>query len=303
MSKIDAGSKLQVMELVQRDVVNELFDLVESKLGTFGVSFDRNDSEEQHAPRKSDTSESELKTFLELETVKKYLPRINPESLNSWWGASGSKPNWDFISTCNVDGEKGILLVEAKSHYGEMEEKGKRIDMGFSGNAKEAAINSKLNKKTNLTYEELKELMRVLSDYRLLDDKILESCLNKAYNHRRIGDAISQAKEALSPFCRRIKISHDSYYQLSNRIAYTWKLASLGIPTVLLYLGFTNDPYWSSKQRGEPFKSDEAWLKEIKRYFAQVKALPLLGDDGVRMITLPNGTPMFFITGSLPAKK
>lgn len=35
-------------------------------------------------------------------------------------------------------------------------------------------------------------------------------------------------------------IERDSYYQLSNRFAWTWKLASLGVPVVLLYLGFSN---------------------------------------------------------------
>jgi hypothetical protein len=33
-------------------------------------------------------------------------------------------------------------------------------------------------------------------------------------------------------------LSQDSHYQLANRFAWSWKLASMGIPVVLVYLGF-----------------------------------------------------------------
>jgi hypothetical protein len=33
-------------------------------------------------------------------------------------------------------------------------------------------------------------------------------------------------------------LSRDSHYQLTNRFAWAWKLASMGVPVVLGYLGF-----------------------------------------------------------------
>ena len=45
----------------------------------------------------------------------------DPDSI--WWRnilRSYSSQSWDFISTCTIDGKKGILLVEAKAKKGEM---------------------------------------------------------------------------------------------------------------------------------------------------------------------------------------
>jgi len=34
------------------------------------------------------------------------------------------------------------------------------------------------------------------------------------------------------------QLSRDSLYQLANRFAWAWKIASLGVPVALVYLGF-----------------------------------------------------------------
>lgn len=47
-------------------------------------------------------------------------------------------------------------------------------------------------------------------------------------------------------------------YQLSNRLAWTWKLASLGIPTILVYLGCLNCSEWS-----DAYSSHEDWERHI----------------------------------------
>src|SRR5581483_5853402 len=60
-------------------------------------------------------------------------------------------------------------------------------------------------------------------------------------NRERIGAALAEASEGLKPFAPSIKLRIDSHYQLSNRLAFAWKLASLGVPTVLVYLGFWGD--------------------------------------------------------------
>lgn len=80
---------------------------------------------------------------------------------------------------------------------------------------------------------------------------------NSEANHHRIGRAITEARDELSAALPGIAITRDSHYQLSNRIAFAWKLASLGIPTVLLYLGFTGDD--GIRDVGQPFRDDEHW--------------------------------------------
>jgi hypothetical protein len=66
-------------------------------------------------------------------------------------------------------------------------------------------------------------------------------------NHRRIGEAIQQARDALDcTLDGTVSISRDRHYQLSNRIAFAWKLASMGVPVVLVYLGFTGDTYFKN---------------------------------------------------------
>lgn len=60
-------------------------------------------------------------------------------------------------------------------------------------------------------------------------------------NREQIKKAIQQACNDLSRHAAGVKISSDSWYQFSNRIAFAWKLASQGIPTALIYLGFVGD--------------------------------------------------------------
>jgi hypothetical protein len=60
-------------------------------------------------------------------------------------------------------------------------------------------------------------------------------------NHARIARAIAEANSALQASVPGILLRRDACYQLSNRIAFAWKLASLGIPTALIYLGFIGD--------------------------------------------------------------
>jgi hypothetical protein len=63
---------------------------------------------------------------------------------------------------------------------------------------------------------------------------------NGLRNHDKIGSAIRQANTNLNLISPGWNLSGDLHYQLSNRFAWSWKLASLGIPVVLVYLGFLN---------------------------------------------------------------
>ena len=58
-------------------------------------------------------------------------------------------------------------------------------------------------------------------------------------------------------------LSRDTHYQLTNRFAWAWTIAMLGVPVVLIYLGFlqAND----MRDEGAPFVSAADWdrLKRI----------------------------------------
>jgi hypothetical protein len=57
---------------------------------------------------------------------------------------------------------------------------------------------------------------------------------NSRDNHQRITAAIDQACEAMRHLAPGISISVKNCYQFSNRIAFAWKLATMGIPVALV---------------------------------------------------------------------
>ncbi len=77
-------------------------------------------------------------------------------------------------------------------------------------------------------------------------------------NRNKIGQAIREASEALG---NEWSLSADRRYQLSNRFASAWKLASLGTPVVLIYLGFLN-----AYEMDEPFQDHAAWERRLLEY-------------------------------------
>jgi hypothetical protein len=87
---------------------------------------------------------------------------------------------------------------------------------------------------------------------------------NSRANHDRIRDAIAEARAGLEVVAPGIDIRIDSHYQLANRVAFMWKLATLGIPTVLIYLGFTGDD--GIRDAGLPFLDDADWCRAFGDY-------------------------------------
>jgi hypothetical protein len=83
-------------------------------------------------------------------------------------------------------------------------------------------------------------------------------------NHERIGRAIDDACLAWRGVDPTFSITRDSHYQLANRLAFTWKLAELGIPVVLVYLGFTGDE--GIVDAGAPFTDDADWQRAFGGY-------------------------------------
>lgn len=80
-------------------------------------------------------------------------------------------------------------------------------------------------------------------------------------NDARIRSAIAEANEALNAVFPGWSLSAASHYQLCNRFAWAWKVASLGVPVILIYLGFLNVE--EMRNQGRPFKSDDDWIKAV----------------------------------------
>ena len=135
--------------------------------------------------------------------------------LSSWWLAharpNSVTPNWDIASTCSVAGKRGLLLVEAKAHLGEL----------------------KADDLTGATKE----------------------------NRLCIEDAINEANSALNAISAGWDLSPVSHYQLCNRFAWAWKLATLGIPVILVYLGFLN-----AGEMRNPFATHDDWESAVRNY-------------------------------------
>ena len=104
-------------------------------------------------------------------------------------------------------------------------------------------------------------------------------------NHERIGSAIEQARAG---FRREVggswRLARDRHYQLSNRFAWSWKLTVLGVPVVLVYLGFLNAEDMALD--GALFRSENDWIHAMKDY-----ARGVVEDTcwGKRLVL--NGTP------------
>jgi hypothetical protein len=76
--------------------------------------------------------------------------------------------------------------------------------------------------------------------------------------------AIAEACAGLTAYDPGVQISVDTHYQLANRAALLWKLAQLGVPTVLVYLGFTGDD--GIRDVGEPFTDHQDWCNAFAAY-------------------------------------
>jgi hypothetical protein len=89
-------------------------------------------------------------------------------------------------------------------------------------------------------------------------------------HHSQIGSAIEEACQALRKISDRTAISRDSHYQLSNSVAFAWKLASLGVPMVLVYLGFYRDEGITA-----PFKNEAHWYECFTKHADPVVPIDL----------------------------
>ena len=87
-------------------------------------------------------------------------------------------------------------------------------------------------------------------------------------NLDQIRGAVEEANAALEEITPGWCLSCDSHYQLANRFAWSWKVASLGIPVLLVYLGFLNAV--EMVDQGEPFADAGAWEGTMRSHAAGV---------------------------------
>ena len=85
---------------------------------------------------------------------------------------------------------------------------------------------------------------------------------NSRRNRAQIGECIRQANQALSAETQMpwsLSIEHN--YQTSNRFAWAWKLTELGIPVILVYLGFLKAD--EMEDRGIPISDEAIWTDMV----------------------------------------
>ena len=168
-----------------------------------------------------------------LPEAARLLPEEVRTELKRWWLAVASNtsrtPNWDIASTCTVEGKPGILLIEAKAHEQEL--------------IKEET--GRKNIETPVSGSARRNLLRI--EWAIRDANIALS------EHTGLAWALSR----------------DWSYQMSNRFAWSLKLAELGIPVVLVYLGFlkAND---MSKPGEIPFAQADAWSTLVTTHSASL---------------------------------
>jgi hypothetical protein len=94
-----------------------------------------------------------------------------------------------------------------------------------------------------------------------IDDR---STSSNPRNRGRIIAAIGQANVGLNNAMPGWAMSVDRCYQLCNRFAWSWKVATLGTPVLLVYLGFLNDD--DMQKEGEPFADHESWERRLHEH-------------------------------------
>lgn len=91
------------------------------------------------------------------------------------------------------------------------------------------------------------------------------SCGAGKESRKEISQALGEIQEALANDFPEMSFEMDYSYQLSNRIAWAVKLAEIGIPTVLIYLGFLNCPEMDHGNY-KILETSEYWKKLVLNY-------------------------------------
>ena len=176
--------------------------------------------------------------FLDTEEAELHAaPRLlHPEMgnrLRDWWLAvvrgRQRTPNWDIASTCTV-------VANGASKPGLLLVEAK-------------AHTAELDKE-----EAGKPLRHSASD-------------NSRRNHRRIGECIRDAGRALTAATGfSWSLSSDRNYQMSSHFAWSAKLTELGLPVILVYLGFLNAVEMDKGKEKKHFANHDEWQALVESH-------------------------------------
>ena len=72
-------------------------------------------------------------------------------------------PNWDLVSTCTIDGKRGILLVEAKAHEKELNEESHEKRLNADATNDSQKHHERIGLAIQLAYEGIKKSGLVIS--------------------------------------------------------------------------------------------------------------------------------------------
>lgn len=147
-----------------------------------------------------------------------------------------------------------------------------------------------INGKKGLLLIETKAHIKELTDAEA--GKSPPDTLNSHKNHEHIGNAIAQANNGLESAIGKWALSRDSHYQLSSRFAWSWKLANLGVPVVLIYLGFLNAD--EMVDQGQLFDNAKTWDTAIRSH-----AKDRVPDKAWNKKLDINGTPFWALIRSM----
>lgn len=180
-----------------------------------------------------------------------FLPPEIRNELRVWWlrhpVAAANTPNWDLVCACRIGDRRGLILVEAKANEAELSSLGKLLPTKRAKSETSAVSNVSQS-------DDLKRSRE---------------------NHERIAAAIAEAQTELQAINPGFRIHRDSHYQFANRVAFSWKLATLGVPTVLVYLGFVGDDGISDV--GAPLHDDAHWQALMRSHIKSQYPLEMIG--------------------------
>ena len=121
------GSKYAVLKLVETsdflNVINNLLETTKAKIEVYdnwmpkSIHYDK---------------EAELNDFLK----HNFSTELGAEITDWWLFKDATTPHWDLISTCTINGKRGLVLVEAKAHVDELKNDSKRTPSGSDNSEK-----------------------------------------------------------------------------------------------------------------------------------------------------------------------
>lgn len=80
----------------------------------------------------------------------------------------------------------------------------------------------------------------------------------RSENQQSIASAMAEANDRLEKLSSGWHLHADSHFQVCNRFAFAWKLASQGVPVVLVYLGFLN-----AYEMADPLATHDDWRRLV----------------------------------------